>query len=329
MKNLIFLCSAVALLCLASCRKHQAPSPPIQRNVWKKLSEDDGANLHLDGVSFVIGNKIYYGLGYKAISFTPNIYTADYNNDFRIFNTSSKTWSAGPTIPAGMAPRANASCIVSNGKAYIGGGTINDAGWWEYDPSLTGDAAWKQIPPHPSYTGGNHVAVTTGKAAYAGAPSSYLYQLDATGNWIKTNVTLIYSSFAGSCFILGDSLYVIGGHYIPFNGIPRTVSIGFKYNLSNGQSYLGVGNFPYPIFGQPTFNLNRKQYILYNGSTFLFDPITEKWTDLSIQTPVFKGAGIPYGVDALNVTSYTYNAAVINGAAYAWTPSGQISRFVP
>jgi len=302
----------------------------LRSSVWEKLSEDDGANLHLDGVSFVLGNKIYYGLGYKAISFAGSVYTADYNTDFRIFDPVSKTWSAGPTIPSAMAPRANASCMVSNGKAYIGGGTDTLTDWWEYDPSLTGDAAWKKIPS-PDYPlgGGYVVAATANNTAYFGAPSGALYQFDATGNWLKTKITIFYDSRGGSCFLLGGYLYIIGGHYTGVGSFPQIVSTGFRYDLSNGQSSFGSGTFPFPIFGQPTFNLNDKQYILYNGSTYLFDPIANKWTDLLIKAPVFKGIGFPHGNAGLNASAYTYNVAVINGAAYAWTPSGQISRFLP
>lgn len=307
----------------------------IVSNTWGKLADSDGSNnIHRDGVSFVLGNKIYYGLGFSSLTGPRGNYTVNYNTDFRVFDPAGNTWSRGPSIPSAMPPRANASSFVLNGKAYIGfGDTLRD--WWEYNPSLTGDAAWRKLGPNTIPTlafwgGSSGIAFVMNNIAYAGNPGDYLCQLDPTGNgnWIRKNI-FIYNTRYSTRFTLGDYFYFVGGFSDIIGSAPRWVPYTSKRDLS-GKAY-GAASFPVPILGQPGFTLNNKLYILYDGSTYQYDPVADIWTNIKAEAPVFKGFWRPPGTgnEYLDDYIYCYNAAVVNGTAYAWTPSGQMFKFIP
>jgi len=310
----------------------------IVTNKWMKLTDNDGSgNIHEDGVSFVLDKKIYFGLGYSTRTGDPGYYTATFNTGFRIFDPAHNTWSAGPQLPPAMIPRTNAACFALNGKAYIGCGNDTLSDWWQYDPVLNGTAAWRKMSSNtagtPSYFGGSgQVAFIWNNTAYAGNPGARIYQFDpaATNPWIPTDNYLSYESVYGSYFVSDNYLYIIGGFYTGISGVPKAVPVGFRYDLSDHSSFFNAAQFPAAIEGQPSFALDAIHYILFLGSTFRFDPVTQTWIDLGARgTPSFQGGGFPYNNAGLGVSNYTYNATAFDGAAYAWTSAGQVYKFVP
>ena len=66
---------------------------------------------------------------------------------------------------------------------------------------------------------------------------------------------------------------------------------------------------PVSFSNAPSFALNGKGYVLVNGSVYQYDPAADIWTLTNTTPVVFDGV---------------YNAAVVNGIAYAWTKDGTV-----
>lgn len=283
------------------------PLTITNNNNWTKISYStlQGNEPHKYGVSFVFNNKIYYGLGIDATG-------SNYSYNFDVYDPQTNLWSANVTIPSAMHPRSYASCFVTNNIVYIGLGAYNNTSdWWSYDPSKTGDNAWKQITPfYKNYFGS--IAFTVNNTGYAGIPykDGSLYQLDPSkynglGEWIKVNGLTFPAVLYSSQFVIKNKAYIIGGQ------IPSGDSTSACWEFDPVAFTLKpMANAPAKFRFAPSFSLNNKGYILAVGNIYEFDPDQNVWNKIA-SSPVFSGV---------------YNAAVINGEAYAWTLDGDVYK---
>ena len=263
-----------------------------------------GNSPHTFGISFVYDNKIYYGLGTDA---TGNIYS--YN--FDVYDPQSNSWFKSIPIGSGMHPSKYASCFALNGIIYMGSGAYNNTDdWWSYDPSKTGDNAWKQVQSFYDYKFGG-VAFTVNNKAYAGIPSkdASLFQFNpgvnnGLGEWVKLNGLNFPAVSYSSQIVINNNVYIIGGQMGS-----ETVSNCWKFDPV-AKTIIQMATAPIKFKLSPSFSLNGKGYILTNGTVYEFDPDLNKWSTL-MNTSDFTGV---------------YNAAVINGVPYAWTLDGTVYK---
>lgn len=274
----------------------------------------DGSGLSFkDNISFVYGDKIYVGLGTTT--------TGTFVNNFKIFNTTTSAWSAGPIIPAAMSTRKEAICFVLDNKAYIGMGRSSTSelkDWWRFDPS---NNTWTQLTNYPvtGYSGACFVIKDT--AYVIGAPfTDYgnIYQFDPAANsglgkWnIKKNMVL--PAISTTSFSIGDYGYIIGGD----TGIELYNEVN-RYLPSSGEFKIFGQDPTPPLNDVPHLVINFKGYLFYTKATFntiyLYDPVIDKLIDL--QTPLPD-----------NFTGQ-YNSAVVNGSGYIWTNSGKVYKYLP
>jgi N-acetylneuraminic acid mutarotase len=269
-----------------------------------------------DNISFVIGDKIYSGLGTNS--------SGSYSNNFKIFDTKTNTWIDGPVIPAGMSIRKQALCFVLNNKAYMGMGRTASSNLkdWRFDPA---DNSWSRLTDYPVAGYSGACFVVNGTAYVMGAPSvdnGNIYQFDPvaksdSGSWnLKKNQVL--PAISTTSFSMGPNGYIIGGDMGP-DGLVNEVN---KYTpSSNTFTIAGQGTTP-PLNDVPRLVLNNngflKGYLFYSGipsSIYQFEPFNDKLIDLHTTLPdSFAGQ---------------YNSAVVNGIGYIWTASGTVYRYLP
>jgi len=194
----------------------------------------------------------------------------------------------------------------------MGSGAYNDPkDWWSYDPSKTGDNAWKQVASFYDYQFGG-VAFTVNNKAYAGIPykDGSLFQFNpavnnGVGEWVKLNGLNFPAVLYSSQIVINNNVYIIGGQTVT----ETQTSNCWKFDPV-AQTISQMANAPVKFRLSPSFSLNGKGYILTNGTVYEFDPNLNKWNTL-MNTPNFTGV---------------YNAVVINGVPYAWTLDGTVYK---
>ena len=274
---------------------------------WTKISSATlpGNSPHTSGISFVFDNKIYYGLGVDATG-------KNYSYNFDVYDPQANLWYKSIPLGSGMHPNKYASCFILNDIVYIGFGTYNNlTDWWAYDPSKNGDAAWKQIASfYINWWGG--VAYTLNNKGFAGIPfkDGSLFQFNpainnGVGEWIKLNGLNLPAVMYCSQFVINNKAYIIGGQTISGD----STSNCWEFDPAS-LTLKQIASAPAKFKFSPAFSLNKKGYVLANGSIYEFDPVSNNWKFINT-SPVIKEI---------------YNAAVINGVAYAWTPDGVVYK---
>ncbi|MFL5788367.1 MAG: BACON domain-containing protein [Flavisolibacter sp.] len=270
---------------------------------WTTISSAilPGNEPHSFGISFVWDGKIYYGLG-------TDITQTIYSRNFHIYDPVTNSWTIGPSIPAKMDPRRYASCFILNNKVYIGFGAYsNQSDWWSMDPS---NNTWEQLTSY-SVAGFGAVAFVNQNKAFAGAPykDENLSWLDVNanngvGSWQVTIAGSFPKLLYSSIFTIGNDTYIAGGL---LTGV--TTNSVYRFNAASN-TLNQVASVPVSFMYAPSFSLNGKGYIIVNGSLYQYDPNLNSWSIL---------------FTCPNITG-TYNAQVINGIAYIWSPNGTIYR---
>ncbi|MDF2189028.1 IPT/TIG domain-containing protein [Paraflavitalea sp. CAU 1676] len=283
-------------------------------NIWVPISAKHGG-YYVDGMSFVYNNKIYIGLGRNG--------SGNLNNGFQIFDPSTKTWSPGATLPGFVNARALPSFTMLNNKVYIGQGNASSGArndWWEYDPSVPGDAAWisKTYFPVAGYGG---VGFTINNRVYNGNfyHGSGIYEyITATNTWslsVARDYT-VQSALYSTYFVLNNKCY-IGGGLTSGLGYTQKMYVFDPANASLGVKELTGVSMPFTVQSSAsTFVMNGKAYALMQAYMYEFDPAAapaSAWKTITT-TP----ESIPES-----------SAAVIGGIAYCWGPDGIVYKYIP
>jgi N-acetylneuraminic acid mutarotase len=140
--NLIILCIILGFAIACSKTDTTPPiTPPVTPTIkpiipdgWKALTEFQGGG-NVAGTTLTIGDKIYSGLGYNAISGYSSV-----SNGWFEYDPVTNKWTQKAGFPG--AARANAVGFSIGGKAYVGLGTNYDRtskqdlynDFYEYDP---------------------------------------------------------------------------------------------------------------------------------------------------------------------------------------------------
>ena len=164
-RNLLAI-TALSVTILTACQKDSTTTDVLGN--WAKRSEFEGVS-RTEGVSFVIGDKVYVGSGFDGTNRL---------NDFWNFDYASGTWYKVASFP-GVA-RNSAVAFTIDGKAYFGtgydanGNKLND--FWEYNPSTD---TWTQKADFAG--GGRYNAVGFAIGSYGYIATGY------DGNYLKDN----------------------------------------------------------------------------------------------------------------------------------------------
>ena len=269
----------------------------VSRNILK------GNSPYTYGISFVLNDKIYSGFG--------NDVTGHINaKDFQIFDPATGTWSQGPLISSYMHVNKYLSCFVCNNIAYMGSGPTNNlTDWWSYNPSLTDDAAWKEVASYYE-SGWGGVSFSINNTGYAGllyndrAISKFNATANnGTGTWTPVTNYFFPRLHYSSSLVINGYAYIIGG----YDEYGKATSACFQFDPSSNNIIL-MASAPVSFAFAPSFSLNGKGYIIVNKMTYEFNPSTNSWKSL-FSSPDIVGV---------------YNAAVVKGVAYGWTTDGTV-----
>lgn len=276
-------------------------------NIWE-LRNNGFTDKYKNGIGFVYNNKMYIGLGKGA----DNVATTH----FKIYDPANNTWSDGADFPATVKGMTDAQVQVIGNKVYIGNG-FGQKDWWEYDPSIAGDAAWKQLTYYP-VSGYGSVSVINNGVLYVGqgTGSANFYEFDATGSngfgdW-KPKVVLNVSRSYPVAFSINGEIYWGGGS----DNTGQVFSTFTKYTFTaNGYIGSAVASISAAeIIQGEGFSYNGKGYVLtWWGKFFEYNPVGDSWTR--------KGEIASYGD--------MFHAGIINNHILATDPSGKVYEYIP
>ena len=289
-------------------------------NTWVKVLDAGYSGLGgsiQDGISFVFGNKIYFGFGTNS--------SAINTSGFRIYDPASDQWSQGPVQPLNMGGRTDAGCVVVNGEAYIGFGRYFNfySDYWSLDPAT---GTWRQLTDYPNATGIYPLCFENQNTLYAGVPKvdTTLRKFDPLangGNGIWTSVPVRFPRLQGSlCFTIGNYSYIVGG--LDSAGAGTLIS-NFRFDPINN-SLVRVADIPLYIGisqnNAASFVLNNKGYVFCPGNLgtdlYTYDPGNDKWTALG---PTFSP----------DINKVRNNVVVVNSEIYAWDQDGAVYKYIP
>jgi hypothetical protein len=276
-------------------------------NIWE-LKHDGFADTYNNGIGFVYNNKMYIGLG-KGANNVPSTH-------FKIYDPANNTWADGADFPAAIKGKNDAKAAVIGNKVYIGNG-FGQKVWWEYDPSVAGDAAWKQLTDYPA-AGYGSVAVVNNGVLYVGqgtgSPNFYMLDIagsNGLGDWNPKVVLNVGRNYPVGFAINGD-LYWGGGT----DNNSQVFQTFTKYTFTpNG--YIGSAVAATPgaeIIQGEGFAYGGKGYVLtWWGKFFEYNPAADTWTrkgDIASSGAIF-------------------HAGVINNHILVADPSGKIYEYIP
>ena len=194
------------------------------QNSWQRMA-DVGLDKNLTipvfptrigAVSFVIGDKIYVGLGYNDNHGLPSMPNVGLLSDFWEYNTLTDEWTERAPFAFGNSPRTNAISFVVNGKGYVGFGQGSTAYFndlWEYNPQTD---TWVQKSNCPGAGRHSAVATSVGNSGYIGTGWGFNTYLNdwwkytpATDSWIQLP-NFPYSSYGYTCAAVNNKIYVTG-----------------------------------------------------------------------------------------------------------------------
>lgn len=228
----------------------KANTMPIYIDKGNTLLLSPNVEGRINPISFVIGKKLYTGMGTDSQG---NIY-----NDFWEYNTQKNKWEQKAAIPAEA--RYSAVSFAINDKGYVGLGRNNNKmlnDFWEYSPTSN---SWTRKADFPSSA--RHSAFSISHAGYGyvgGGTSSFTFQndfwqYDPINNSWQRKVDFPLYKVNGSGFSIGRNLY-----------------IGFGQNMSSATNG----------FGQNAFD-----FWLYNISTNTWERKTDIPSDITLDTKI-------------------------------------------
>ncbi|WP_276480932.1 IPT/TIG domain-containing protein [Paraflavitalea pollutisoli] len=275
----------------------------------------NGASVFHDGLSFVHGNKLYWGFTRLVPSEQTSLYA--------VYDPAqpAKGWQLTDKFSQTMAPAglSMATAIVHNDRVYLGTGFKGNQGtphWWEFNPA---DGSARQLTdfPHPAP---NTISFVLNNRIYVGFGSGNknLYEFDPAGNnnlgsWTLKATHNLQELNSGNAFVLGNE--VIIGRALPELNKPRLAML--KY--TEGGQLTRIPDMPQDIPSGSTasFTIGNKGYFVINKNVWEYTPDAAggSWRVVAggDQQPAIKGVG----------------TLTINGVRtiYGWTGAGHLYEF--
>jgi hypothetical protein len=274
-------------------------------NVWRQIHAGTSMS-HSEGTSFAVGGKLYLAGGYG-------------NSDVHEFDPATRTWAKVNSFPAEIAGGRYGVTIVANNKAYIGNlfATANKRAWYEFDPSISGAAAWKRMADYPADEAYGGVGFNLNNNFYAGlgsGVSNFISRFDPAANsgngaWGPQFVPSSWNRIYISHFSINGVGYYGGGYDGGVTGRREF----YKFDpAASSTSVTPIQPFPFAIVGAPAYVLNGKGYVIASATPYEYSTSANTWTAMKYPIPV--------------AVSF---AQVVNNKAYAFTMSGQVFEYIP
>lgn len=265
-----------------------------------------GANIYPGGISFVYGNRLYWGFRGLAA----NINTAS----FHVWDPAKPAdgWQMTdlPGIPANL---QNATAAVVGNQVLIGNGLPQEhyGQWWAFD---LGQGTVTTVAPFAAFNPGMGVSFVLYGMLYAssGLGNTDIYARDANGNWNKMAQAPWRQIDGGNAVNMGS--YVLVGPALMQLNSPRNAV--FRFYQANGAAQLTrVADFPGQTgVNTPAFEWNGKAYFVASSRVWEFDPANG--TDGAWRMVLDEPAG-----------QFIQHVGVINNKVYGWSGRGTIYEF--
>lgn len=274
-------------------------------NIWQPIQNSANLN-HWLGLSFAIGNKIYLAGG-------------DKNSDVNEFDPATGNWTKVNTMPAGIAGGQYGSVIVANNKAYMGNffGVSGLGEWYEFNPAVTGTAAWRKIADFPKAGTYGCVAFNLNNQLYAGMGTNntaFIAKLDlaannGNGEWGHNFAPSSGNRLYPSYFVINGVGYFGAG----FDGGINTRGEFYKFDpATSTNTVTPIKNLPVTVAHAPGFALNGKGYVVAGTIPYEYSPADNTWKQ-----------------NKYNIQYAPLSVQVLNNKAYAVNNEGRVYQFIP
>lgn len=274
-------------------------------NVWRMVHNATSFN-HSEGTSFAVNNKLYLVGGRVT-------------NEVHEFDPIAKSWKVVNTLPAEITNGLLGSAMVANGKVYMGNffNTSAKAAWFEFNPLISGTAAWKRMADYgvPDAYGG--IALNIDGNLYAGlggGTSTFIAKFDPAANSGNGAWSSQFTPASNNrLYIVHFSINGVGYYGGGYDGGVKGQKTFYKFEPSvSANSVTTIEPFEFPVVGAPAYTLNGKGYVVAGATPYEYSPTANTWKAMKFPIPV----------------SVAY-AGVANNKAYAFTGSGEMYEFIP
>jgi N-acetylneuraminic acid mutarotase len=263
----------------------------LPTNVWLSVNSTHDALLRTSGIAFVIGTKIYFGLGQNASN-------ADLK-DFWEYDTQTDQFTRKKDFEG--VERNGATAFSIGNKGYVCTGFHTGTAYqdlWEYDPA-TDD--WTERAPFPGAKRSGATSFSVGNKGYVGTGyASMTYFADfwefdpaggtnGSGSWAqKADVGIGVPGRQGPArFVVNGKGYIGGGYS---NGNRRDFW-GFA-----ADQWAATVEPNVPTFVTTTFSLGigSKGFVKIGSDFWMYDPSNNEWTKKAVP-PSINGVGVNVG----------------------------------
>ncbi len=276
MKKLFLI--VVVLVLVSGCKK----STVEYIGNWIKRSDFEGVPRG-SAVSFVIGDKVYFGTGFNSGQ------DSEYLKDFWMYDNARDFWTRLTDFPG--EPRIGAVAFTINGKGYMGlgyNGKVKLKDFWEFNPATN---VWTQKADFGGTARYGAVGFALGNKGYMGTGYDDNDNRDFYSYDPATNAWTQIASMGGSkrqysvAFTINEKAYVTTGIN---NGVnltdlwqfdPTTNTWTQKADIDYDTSWTIVRS------GGTAFTLGTKSYVGlgYNSGVrkdfWEYDPLLDTWTN--------------------------------------------------
>jgi N-acetylneuraminic acid mutarotase len=263
----------------------------LPTNVWTSVNSTHDALLRTNGIAFVIGTKIYFGLGQNASN-------ADMK-DFWEYDTETEQFTRKKDFEGSERNGATAFAIGNKGYVCTGfhtGTPYQDL--WEYDPAMDD---WTERATFPGAKRSGATSFSVGSKGYVGtgyASLTYfadLYEFDpagganGSGSWTqKADVGIgVAGRQAAARFVINEKGYIGGGYA---NGNRRDFW-GFAADQWSATAEPNVPTFVITTF---SFGIGTKGFVKIGSDLWMYDPSTNEWAKKTTP-PAINGIGVNVG----------------------------------
>jgi Kelch motif/Galactose oxidase, central domain len=213
---------ALVVATLGACSEATSSTAPPGAGKWTR--EGDTPEARLEGFAIADGKRILYLGGIYAKDNQPGLEPAEPSDRVDVYDTSSKTWSPGPPLPADAA-KHHLTVEGWGGRIYLLGGfdgIIGRAPGEEFHPVASAfvleGGGWRRLADAPLARGGATAKAIGGKIYVAGGapregapPYADLQAYDPTRDaWEVLAPMPTAREHVASC-ALSEKLIVVGG----------------------------------------------------------------------------------------------------------------------
>lgn len=278
---------------------------------WIERSDFDGSSRS-SGISFVIGDYVYVGLGYDG---------DNYLRDLWRYSSENNSWLRVDSFPG--SGRTGAVAFAIDDKGYVGTGYNGDDAlkdFYMYDPN----SGWSQIADFPGTARYGAVAFAIAGDGYVGtgydgSQTKDFWKLSGSSlQWEVTNSIEGDKREYAFSFVINDRAYVGSGRkngyllYDLWEFNPESQRWSALADLNEDEDNVAIARY-----GASTFEIDDKGYLTCgnNGSntssTWQYNPVSDTWVQMNNLEGTIR-------VDALgfSVNNRGYIATGKNGTSY-------------